>query len=300
MKKNLLKTITVVFIIGIAYTLFFSVEKMDAGRIGVVQDLRSKTVVRIVRPVVGSYAFVWQGAFPWWFSISEIPGQRAAGIKVKIDLPELGFLKEDYYHLWVPLRVVYRINAGKFSDIARLDGDGSALDELVNSIFRDELQREMNPFLAPAYQREALAGQMEQIMARVMKNLDDDFKSYGIEVLSAKISGTMVLPDRGVYNEGVLHAADLRKMDRMKEMEIIGVRGAIEREKIKNEQFYANLQKISTIISANPDILKYIYIDKLGGNVNVILSSDSIGVPRMLEKTDKPVKGKSKEIDNLR
>lgn len=38
----------------------------------------------------------------------------------------------------------------------------------------------------------------------------------------------------------------------------------------------------------------------MGGNVNVILSSDNTGVPRMLERDPKPAKGKNKEIDNLK
>jgi hypothetical protein len=300
MKKFLLKTIAVVLVVGLAYILFFSVEKIDAGRICAVQDLRSKSIVRVVRPVMGNYAFVWQGAFPWWFTLSELPAQRAAGIKVKIGFPELNFVKEDYYHLWIPLRVVYRIDREKFTDISRLGDGGRALDDLVNSLFQGELQREINPFLTPGYQREALAAQIEPIMSRAIKNLEGEFGNNGLEVVSAKISGAVVLPERAVYNEGILHAADLRKMDRTKEMELIGIRGAIDREKLKNEQFYANLLKISKIISGNPDILKYIYIDKLGGNVNVILSSDSSGVPRMLEKTASPQKGKPREIDNLR
>ena len=93
------------------------------------------------------------------------------------------------------------------------------------------------------------------------------------------MTGTAVLPNQQVYNEGIAHAADLRKMDKTIEKELIDVRSAMERDRIKNEQFYGKLKEISKIISANPDILKYIYIDKMAGNVNVILSSDNSGVP---------------------
>ncbi len=300
MKNILIKTIAAVFVAGIVYAIFFSVEKIDAGKLCVVQDLRSKTVVRVARPIVGSYAFVWQGALPWWFSISELPAQRSAGMKVKISFPDLSFLKDDYYHLWVPLRVVYRMDGEGFTEAARLGDGGRSLDDLVNTLIQGELQQEINPMLAPAYQREALAAQIAPMVEKAAKKLEGDFKTLGMTLVGAKISGTPVLPDKAVYNEGVLHAADLRRLNRSREMDLIGVRGSLERDKLKNEQFYANLLRMSTIISANPDILKYIYIDKLGANVNVILSSDSSGVPRMLEKTDKPVKGKSKEIDNLR
>ncbi len=300
MKNFLIKTIAVVFVVGIVYCLFFSVEKIDAGTLCVVQDLRSKTVVRVARPFVGSYTFLWQGALPWWFSISEQPAQRSAGIKVKISFPDLSFLKDDYYHLWVPLRVVYLIDGERFTEVARLKDGGRALDELVTSLFQGELQQEMNPMLAPVYQREVLATQLAPIVERVVKKLEGDLMTCGIKLISVKMGGTPVFPEKAVYNEGVLHAADLRRMNRTREMDFIGIQGSLERDKLKNEQFYANLLRISTIISANPDILKYIYIDKLGANVNVILSSDSSGIPRMLEKSDKPVKGKPREIDNLR
>jgi len=300
MKQFLKKIIAIALVAGIAYVLFFSVTSIDPGRICVVKDLRSKTIIRVVRPIAGGYAFVWQGALPWRFLVSDIPAQRAAVIKVKVSFPDLIFLKSDYYHLWVPLKVVYRIKGDALSDASMLGNNGRDLDDQVGMFFRNEFQREMAPYLTPAYQREALQAQIEPILARALKGLVSPCATLGIEIKSASVSGNLLLPDRAVYNEGLAHAADLRKTERAREMELIGVRGDLERERMKNEQMFADLMKISKIISANPDILKYIYIDKLGGNVNVILSSDSSGIPRMLENSAKPAKGKPREIDNLR
>jgi hypothetical protein len=300
MKKFLFKTIVVVIVAGIAFVLFFSIEKIDKNRICVVEDLRSKKMVRIVRPFAGSYAFVWQGAFPWWFLISDMPAQRAAGFMIKIAVPELENLKEDYYYPRVPLQVIYRLDAEKFGDASKLSDDGRGADELVKKFFENGLQRELRAYLTPVYQREALVAQVDAILGRLQKNLEDELAAFGIVLTDVKINGAFIAPDRAIYNEGILHAADLRKMDRGVEKELIDVRSTMEREQIKNEQFYKRLLEISKIISANPDILKYIYIDKMGGNVNVILSSDGTGVPRMLEKEAKPAKGKPKEIDNLR
>jgi len=300
MKKFLLKTIIVILVAGVAYALFFSVEKIDKNRLCVVQDLRSKKMVRVVRPFAGNYAFAWQGAFPWWFLISDMPAQRAADFDVRVTVPGLENLKEDYYAIRVPVRAVYRIDPDKFGDVSRLAEDGRGADDLVKKIFEDELQRELLAFLAPVYQREALVAQADALLKKMQKNLEGDLHAFGIDLSDAKITGGVITPERAIYNEGIMHAADLRKMDRGMEKELIDVRSMVERENIKNEQFYKKLQEISRIISANPDILKYIYIDKLGGNVNVILSSDDTGVPRMLQKDAKPAKGKKKEIDNLR
>jgi hypothetical protein len=300
MKKFFLKTIIVVIVAGIAYVLFFSFEKIDKNRISVVEDLRSKKMVRIVRPFAGNYAFAWQGAFPWWFLVSDIPAQRSAGFTTRITAPGLENLKEDYYAIRVPIRVAYRIDPDKFSDVSKLADDGRGVDDLVKRFFESELQRELLAYLAPAYQREALVAQVDAVLGRIRKNLEAELKAFGITLSDAKITGAVIAPERAIYNEGIMHAADLRKMDRGVEKELIDARSTVERENIRNEQLYKKLLEISRIISANPDILKYIYIDKMGGNVNVILSSDDTGVPRMLERDPKPAKGKNKEIDNLK
>jgi hypothetical protein len=57
---------------------------------------------------------------------------------------------------------------------------------------------------------------------------------------------------------------------------------------------------MSGIIRQNPDILKYIYIDKLGGNVKVIISPDKTGITLDVDKAsaEKPVKESS--VDYLK
>ena len=300
MKKFLLKTIIVVIVAGIAYILFFSVTKIDKNRICVVEDLRSKKIVRIVRPFAGNYAFAWQGSFPWWFLISDLPAQRSASFMIRITVPGLEYLKEDYYVIRVPIQAAYRIDQDKFGDVSKMVDEGRGVDDLVKKFFENELQRELLAYLTPAYQREALIAQLDTILKRMQKNLEGELKAFGIDLTDAKIIGAVIAPERAIYNEGILYAADLRKKDRGMEKELIDVRSMVERENIKNEQFYKKLLEISRIISANPDILKYIYIDKMGDNVNVILSSDDTGVPRMLEKNVNPAKSKTKEIDNLR
>jgi len=63
---------------------------------------------------------------------------------------------------------------------------------------------------------------------------------------------------------------------------------------------------ISNLIKSNPDILKYIYIDRLAGNVKLILSSDKSGMPfgmslnEDLDKTGKSKNAAKEEINNLR
>jgi hypothetical protein len=300
MKRFFKGLFILIILVCVAYALVSSIEKIDKGKMGVVEDLRTKNIIRIVRPQAGSYAFVWQGLFPCWFSFYEQPEERAALYDIKIAIPNLENLKEDYYNLVIPIRVLYRIDWQKFSDTAKLANNARDLEAMVKRYFENGLKKETLLYLYPAYQREALTNQMNSIMERIKKEVASEFQLLGLALVSATVFGSISLPDRMLYNEGLLHAADLRKVDRIIEKGLLEVRSSVAREKIKNEQFYLKLFEISKLIKSNPDILKYIYIDKLGGNVKVILSSDTTGLPTMLEEAKMPKKGKPREIDNLK
>jgi hypothetical protein len=299
MKRFYSKTIPVIIIIGIVYALVFCLVKVDKGRLCIIEDLRGKKVARVVKPCVGRFAFAWEGALPWWYLLADMSELRAAHFTINVSIPDLVNLREDYYSIRVPVRVTYRIDGNTFADASKLSNSGRGADDLVKKFFDDEMQRDLNNYLTP-YQPEALRAQAENILAGAVKKLEPDLKGFGVLLEGARTTGTVIMPDRVIYNEGLMHAADLRKADRTIQKGIIEARSTMENEKIRNEQFYSKLREISSIIRANPEILKYIYIDKMAGNVKVILSSDSDGVPRMLDKEIKTEKGKAKEIDNLK
>ncbi len=298
--KRSFKGFVILVIIGVAYTGFFSVERISEDRRGLVEDLRTKKIIRVVRPHVWGHAFVWHASFPWWFSFYETPTERLVRHDIKIAIPNLENLKEDYYRLAVPLRAQYRIDWLKFSEISKLAENGREIDDAVISYFDNALKREMQAYLYPVYQREVLTNQINAIAERCRKEVQSEMKAQGLDLVNASLGGGMSLPDRALYNEGLLHAADLRKMDRTIEKGLMEIKSSIAREKIKNEIFYGKLREISKIIKSNPDILKYIYIDKMGGNVKVILSSDATGLPNFLEGGKAQKKEKSEEIDNLK
>jgi SPFH domain / Band 7 family len=300
MKRFFKGLFILIILVCIAYALASSIEKIDKGKMGIVEDLRTKKIIRIVRPVAGGYAFVWQGLFPGRFTFHQLPEDRVALHDIKIAMPNLENLKDDYYTVGIPIRVQYRIDWQKFSDIAKLANDASDLDGMVRRYFEHALKKEIQPYLYPAYQREALANQMNAMLERIKKDLVSEFQPLGLVLVGAHIFGSIYLPDRMLYNEGLLHAADLRKVDRMIEKGLLEVKSGVARDKIKNEQYYLKLFEISKLIKNNPDILKYIYIDKLGPNVKVILSSDTTGLPAVLEEAKASKKGKPREIDNLK
>ncbi len=293
------KAIAVLVALAAGYALFFSIMVLDSERVTVIQDLRSGSVVKILRPLFWRVSLAWQGAFPWWFIVSEVPRSRAVDFQARIALPGCEELKKDVYHVHVPVRLKYRINA-RFTDGARLVGSGKGVDELAEDYIRKGLQRELGPYLSPVYQPEALEAQAEGALESAYDTVIKDCADRGIDLVEAKLTGAALVPDRALHLEALQHAANLRGIDNMLEKDLIEERNRVTRQKISNEQLYGRLGVISKLIAANPELLKYIYIDKMAGNVKLILSSDSSGVPRLLEAEKSLKKGKTKEIDNLR
>jgi len=80
--------------------------------------------------------------------------------------------------------------------------------------------------------------------------------------------------------------------------EKVAVIGHLSREKLENESRQNYYSSIAKLIKSDPDLLKFIYIDKIAGNVKVVISSDKDLVPDIF--TGKTETVKSKEIDNLR
>ena len=64
---------------------------------------------------------------------------------------------------------------------------------------------------------------------------------------------------------------------------------------------FEKLLRISSILKNNPEILKFIYIDKMGDDIKVIISSDKTGLPAMFNDSAEGTKPAAKgDVDNLR
>jgi len=113
---------------------------------------------------------------------------------------------------------------------------------------------------------------------------------------------------------GISLRNDLMELRKKHLIERENLNNALNLKSVETGKYYEHLQKISDIIATNPDILKYIYIEKLAPNVKIIAPINSNGYAfgldnidesekdvKKLEKSDKPEsKDKDGEVDNLR
>jgi hypothetical protein len=297
MKKFFLLFLFLIIALLAGYLFLFAVITPGEGKMGIVEDLRNKKAVKVF---TGERRFIWQGAIPWWFSIYELSLKKSAEYSISVYPPPLEELKKSSYEVRFLYSVSYKIDPERYMENINSGSGSDDIDKTIHSFLREISAKVVFRYYVPVYRAGALSKDKDLIVREISASLKEKYESLGIDMLGISLTGDIEYPDRAVYNEGKVYISELRKLDRENEKELRRVKSRLEQIRVEEEDRYEKYREMSKIIQENPDILKYIYIDKIGDNVKVIISSDS-GYPLNLEsktgKTDQQTKG---EIDNLR
>ncbi len=283
MKSFLVKIFVLFFVIAALYAGYFSYRSLEKERIGIVEDVRNNRIIRIF---YNEKNFVWQGAFPWWFSIYEIPSKKSMDIDVEAAVPPLEVLNSPLYSLKITFNIKYSIDPEKFNDFSIINRDLKDIDKSLRDYLSKLIVKEIYQYFIPDYKAEQINSNKEEILNSIRDSLKERFQNNGFEIISVKAAGSIIYPDREIYNEGLTHLTEMRKIDKDNEKKLKLLQNRLKLEKVKNEYKYNKYKEMSKIIKENPDILKYIYIDKMADNVKVIIPSDKSGFPLDLNKKE--------------
>ncbi len=297
MKKFFIFFLFLIIIALSGYLYLFAVKTPGEGRVGVVEDLRNRKVVKVF---AGDKRFIWQGAMPWWFSTYDISLKRNVEYNITVYPPPLEKLKKSSYEIRLLYNVSYKIDPERYIDTVNSGRSSDDIDKIISSFLREISAKVVFRYYVPLYRADFLSREKDTIVKEVSASLKAKYENLVGEMTGMSLTGDIEYPDRAVYNEGKAYIKELRKLDRENEKELRRVKNRLEQVRVEEEDRYKNYREMSKIIQENPDILKYIYIDKIGGNVKVIISSDS-GYPLNLEsKTGKSSRQTKGEINNLR
>ncbi len=301
MKKFLLILLLLIVVAASGYLYLFAVKTSADGKVGIVEDLRNKKVVKVF---FKGRSFIWQGALPWWFSIYELSLNRNAEYNIVVYPPPLQELKKSSYEIRILYNVNYRIDPEKYMDNINSGRSTEDVDETISTFLREISSKAVFKYFVPVYRADILSKRKEELLREISSSLKAKYENLGIDMIGMSLTGDIEYPDRSSFMEGKAHVAELRMLDRENEKELRKVKTRLEQVRREEEERYEKYREMSKIIKENPDILKYIYIDKMGGKVKVIISSDS-GYPLNLEsETGKNNRETSREnrgeIDNLR
>ncbi|MBN1531668.1 MAG: hypothetical protein JXA20_03315 [Spirochaetes bacterium] len=268
MKGLFKKTVILLLLAAAIYIPFFTLRMVSPDEIGVVEERESGRVASVY---IGRVNFVWQGALFWLYRTYEVPTTGSVSFTAMIPVPPLQDLKSGHYAVQIPLRASYVIQRESFSDREYLSDYGDTLEEHIASVIKGVLAKELDQYFRPAYRPPLLETGIDPVIGEAETRAAGELKDAGIRLSGLKRAGSPVIPDLQVYNEGLRFLADVRTLEHKNAMELIQLKMDLERGKLSDEEYYKKLYRMSRIIKQNPDIIKYIYIDKITGNGKVNL-----------------------------
>ena len=298
MKRTGRKLFVLLLLAAAAYLYCTGVFRVAPGEFALVRD-RDSGERLILGPGLG---FVWQGVVPGRLEVARYALRAAEFFEARVAIPPLGELESDYYAIKVPVNAVYEIVPESFrAGPAPSIREGRPGQAYMKDVVEKSFAEGMGAYLAQGYDRNAVMRDSVRIAAKAGDLAKSRAAKAGISVISLELSGPIVLPEQRTYLEGLAFLADLREIERNNKKELLVLQSRLEREKQSEKEYLGKLSDVSRLVKSNPDLLKYIYIDRMGGDVKVILAPEKSGMPLGLSLDDeKTVEKRKGEIDNLR
>jgi hypothetical protein len=214
-----------------------------------------------------------------------------------IPLPPISDIAEERYSISFSVNTRLRLDTESASGMKYFASSADPLKAFVASSLNESSGLVFREYIEDGYRRDAIKFRSDEIKEKIKVLLSERVQKNGFSLEGADYSAIKI-PSYETYNEGVKFQNELRNEIISNEKEKVAVNGRLSREKLENESRLDYYSSIAKLIKSDPDLLKYIYIDKIAGNVKVVISSDKDLVPDIF--TGKTETVKSKEIDNLR
>ncbi len=296
----MIKKLIVLIIVALtAFIGYNSVFIVDAERVAVVRDGKSGLVVQTLRP---GYNFVRYGIVHWKMSVDYYPRSAVDFYDIRIPLPALEPLESRYYSVLVPLNIRYTIDTRRFQ-VSSIPGrgEGSLFSADIRKTVTDAFKKELAPYVSNDYRRKELEQNAPAILQSVRAQLERAAAGYGISITGWELIGSLSLPDAQAYLQGIQFMNELRAVENQAKKELLLLHSKLKKDELETRQYLNKLREVAQLLKGNPDLLRYVYVDKLSKNVKVIISSDRSGMPVFsgVEKNEVTPVPKG-EIDNLR
>jgi hypothetical protein len=292
--KFLIKFSLIIFII---YGSFFSIYRAADNELIFLRDANFNKNINIFSAPVN---FIWQGIMPWRYTISKVSVDHVAALNISVKIPALSALDDEIYLIKLNADIGYQIDKTNLPDILNFN----SIDDIKNYITKKAAVISwavLANYIEPVYNKNRILSNEKIITDMIKSELLQKTKNSGITFNRIDFILPGYYPDNTVYSKGIAWNDELQDSIFKNKKDEIALNKELIKDKKTFELYYEKLLQISSLIKDNPEILKYIYIDKLGEDVKVIISSDKTGMPSMFsESLDKPKSDMKGNMDNFR
>ena len=298
MKQRLLKLFFFLLTLVVLYGCIMSYYSLEKGTVAVVRDLKRGQIVEVYE---GAHSFIWYGTLPWLFAVDRLHTERSVSRELRIPIPTLKGLEGNDGAVVVPVRIKYVIDQEKVRNLRLLQEQGAAFDRYIGKRIEGFLAWDLRPSLHPLYRAPLIEKQISEILAAAKES---SFEKWGIEealVLEIMPLRPPVYPGVAQYQEGLRFLQEMKRTSMENSREMLRVKNRLEMDRLNQKALLDKYRDMGALVKENPDILKYIYIDKMADDLKVIISSDKSGLPLFLDREQEDThKSPRGEVDNLR
>ena len=271
--KSILFFLLICSIIG--YLFVNCVNMIEKGSFGLTKDRSGR--IKVLNP---GFNFIWEGVVYRKRSIYYFRQNNSDVFNLELNVVPFTDQKKDLYTVRASLNVNYEIDYRNLHVLSIGHKEGNkifynAIEKILNILF----EKELYPYFFPDYLRIELNRDLEKITKRIIDAMGKHFEKIGIKILGYNIIGNIYFPGLKEFTDAKLYCNEIRRVKENNYKEMLKIQNVINRKKLLNEHYFDKLERISRIIKDDPDILKYIYIDKMAKNVRVIIASDKSGMP---------------------
>ncbi|MCL1910668.1 MAG: hypothetical protein FWG13_00480 [Leptospirales bacterium] len=293
--KIFFKIFFLILPIAAAYTAFTAYNPIQKGMSAIVVDKQSGSVVYAAEE---GQRFVLLNALWWKYSVEKVPLENFLTKNIRVDIPALKDLKEDVFAVIIPVKADFSAIPLELYDLNLLKNSAEGLKKAVEDELEADLSFSIRDYLAPVYKGDVIIKEREAILNNLKESVSAGFAGKGIIIHDLKYAGAVSAPDDRRYREGVTHLESLRRVFFENNRKLVELKGHLERDAMSMESLYSKYREMSLIIGKNPDILKYIYIDKMAPNLRLIVSSDKSALPAFLGENEKETEKKEQKAEN--
>lgn len=277
--------------------IIFSVYKSGNDEIVILKDIKNN---KVIQSYSSTYNFIWQGLLPWNYVVVKIPIKSTALFNIHVKIPSLSSLNDDLYVIKQTANISYQLDKTNLPDPVYLNSKND-IETYIMERSSKISETVLMGYIEPVYDKSVILKNEKNIVDTLTSELVRKLKNLGVIVEKLEFISPGYFPDNRLYAEGLIQNKEMRDLDFSNRKEEILLSKKLLKEKYENELYFEKLLKMSSVLKDNPDILKFIYIDKMGDKIKVIISSDKTGLPAMFnEVEDKTKPDVKRDVDNLR
>jgi hypothetical protein len=292
MKKIIVAII--ILILAAGATLYFGWVSVEPGYFGIAHSTIKGTIEYPLES--GKFYWLWEKLIPGTFHLYKIQ-KKPERIKIEITQPLPGseqIQKFGNFYIGVTASIDFTIDFEVAKILIKdglLDKFKENLTDQLSSKLKEPLSNFILTQITPLSKGDMAidSNKLERLKDELGKTIVETAKSNKLQSISYTISYSH-LPNPEVYTRAVEHYRSYIDTAYAMEQEVLRREFEDRRRIAEHDIEMDRLNKYAELISKYPDMLKFFYIEKLGGEIDVLVlpENEITGFPRFLEYGYKP------------